>query len=347
VAPFASDYTDHELVAAVREVTLHVSPRKPQEVSLRDFDVARAVAGHPSAPRASQTCERLDMSWPELKELAHGPDREVERTLAARGRAEELPEDWTEEDSFRCLRAIAERQGVGSVDPATYDRGRAAILAEHRGRWRHGREIVFPTANQIEHLFGSFTAGVVAAGLQPPESGSEAARRLRGTSMLVVDALELHLQTYGSLVPIRELKAFARAYGFQIEGDSGAWKVPALLAELRRRRDARGLWTPSGYPPATPRPHYGEEGTPEPVIPDGIAGTSRWTWTDEELEDALVRMMDEFPGEKITQRSYRTLRGGRAEYPNASAFNNGGRPGLKVYRARAEKRRRARRRRPG
>jgi hypothetical protein len=240
---FTSDYTNHELVEVVRAVALHVSPRRPKTVSMRQFDAARGPAGHPHAPRSSRICERLDMTWPEVKELALNETRNVEQTLASRLAVEMNPK-ITLDDAFLCLRAVSSRLGNAPLDPALYDRERAVILAENRRSWRNGREIVFPTANQVAALAGGFAAACKQAGVE----------------------------------------------------------------SVTQRRPL----------------------------------ASRWTWTDEELIEALVRLMDEYPGIDITQRNYRKLRAGRPEFPPVSSFNNAGRPGLKAYRLEAQRRRRKR-----
>lgn len=250
MAPFASAYTNHELVDVVREVTAYANPRRPTAVSLRAFDLARADAGYPDAPRSSRICERLNMNWPELKELAHDPTRSVEQTLAVRLAADEPPCDSSLDQAIRCLRAVSRRLGGAPLTPERYDAEANAIRAGNQRRWRHGASVFVPTANQVERLAGSFRKGCELAG-----------------------------------VP------------FAV----GSTSVP-----------------------------------------------NRWSWTDEELVDALVRLMDENPGVAVTQRSYRTLRNGRAEFPTASVFSNKTqgvrRPGLRHYRAEAERRRRARKR---
>jgi len=247
---FSSDYTNHELVEVVRVVTLHVNPRQPKNVSLRKFDGARAAAGHPRAPRASRICERFDMRWPALKDLAHDPGRSVEQTLGIRLRVRANPE-MTLDQALDYVRAISSRLGGAPLDPAIYVRERDVILTEVRRRWRHGQEIVIPTANQIATLAGTFRNACLLAGV--------------------------------------------------------------------------------------------------PVAAQTRAKPSRWAWTDKEIIEALICLMDENPGVAITQRSYRTLRAGRPEFPPVSVLNtvtnDGRRPGLVFYRAEAERRRRERERR--
>jgi hypothetical protein len=94
------------------------------------------------------------MSWPKVKELAHNDACEVERTLGSRLRADELGAKCSIEEIIRCLRAVAARLGVKVLDPAAHDHEREKVLAENQRRWRHGREIVFPTANQIIWIVG-------------------------------------------------------------------------------------------------------------------------------------------------------------------------------------------------
>ena len=329
---FTSDYSNHELVQVVREVTLHVNPRYPKRVSLRTFDPARTDAGHPHAPRASRICERLDMSWPELKKLAHSPEREIERTLVARLGAEDNTQ-FSLDDAVESVRAVAKRLGVETLDPAAYDREAGAIRRAAHTRWRHGRGVGIPTANQVAQLAGGFDAAAKLAGLRPyqppPDPGAS-----------IVDALELLVDEYGCLLPYRELTHYAHRKGFSLKS-AAAGDHQAAIAELRRRRERDGKETPSGYPPKSERPSF-DDAVPSESSDLPPARKHRWSW--EECIEALVRLMDENPGADITQRSYRTLRAGRRTYPNVTSFNAGGRPGLKVAREEAIRRRRARRR---
>jgi hypothetical protein len=329
MAKFTSEYTDHELVDVVREVTLHVNPRRPRDVSLRAFDAAREAAGHPRAPRASRICERLDMSWPEVKALAHDPARSVGQTLAKRSGAEELGAHCSVEDAVRCVRSIAQRLGVDALDPASYDRECETVRAENRRRWRHGRELVFPTANQIEWIVGSFAAAAAQAGLAAKQPA-------RDCGVAIVDALDLLVEEFGCVLPYKGLRAFARAKEFRLAREAPGG-MRAAIEVLRVRRGLEGKSTPTEYPPPGERPDFDEVAKTAGLPP---ARKTRWSW--DECVEALVRLMDENPGVSLRVRSYRELRAGRRAFPPAGCFSKAGKPGFVAARTEAIRRRRER-----
>lgn len=256
-------YSDNELLGVVGDVCRTARSDAPVETTQREFNAARAAAGHPHAPTAARICTRLKMGWEDVKLAALDRKRNHVQTVSAQTRAKTGP--WlSKETCVFALRRVADRRGVSELSREEYDATAGELRRESSRRWVHGDRIVIPTSAQIATCFKSWAAALKAAGL------SEHARIDTPQGLGYVDALELALETKGALPTSDELDIFIRtACRLQlVRPQRQKITHPWAVGELRRRRTVLGKWTPSGYPPKPLRPDWSE-------LVEGIAGPSR------------------------------------------------------------------------
>jgi hypothetical protein len=75
----------------VGEVAALADPQAPAAVSQRAFDRARAASAvHAHLPAPRQIARELGLKWPEVLAVAHAPENERGKVLAARTR-EQMP----------------------------------------------------------------------------------------------------------------------------------------------------------------------------------------------------------------------------------------------------------------
>jgi hypothetical protein len=151
---FATRYDQGARYELVREVALAANPAAPERTSQRQWDEARATAGHPDAPTARAICMSLKVSWQELLTLVFNEERNTTMSAAANQRA------WfkvpTEEEIFFALRFVAMKRGVETLSYADYERGREQLIAADKKRMGNESvlEQVLPRAGQIWNACG-------------------------------------------------------------------------------------------------------------------------------------------------------------------------------------------------
>ena len=319
-----SRYSDQALPGLVRDVCRHARPNAPVETTEREFNDARAAAGHPDAPTAGRICTRLHITWPELKSTALNPKRSHTQTVAARTRPEDAP--WIGEDAcVFALQLVAKRRGVDQLSPSEYEETADVMRREHARRWAHGNTVVLPTVGQIERCFKTWAKALKAAGLSPR-------RAVRMQALGYVDALELALETKGAIPTSHELERFVRVVcrlSFGRPVSEGLTHLSAL-GELRRRRTAAGKWTPSGSPPKRSRPDWDE-----PV--EGLMGERRVGPLTEELcVQFLMRFLLESP--RDSQKAYVVWASRTEGAPSSASMRRSGRRGFSALRAETRER---------
>jgi len=309
---FESRYSLDALVSVVADVARAANPARPESVTQSVYDAARAKAGHKDAPTGKQSAARLGMSWPDALAFALDPERRsTEIALGRRLGSEEAP--WIDELAVRsALRTVALRLGKKTLRPAEYRAERERMLAAARRSTRHRLELELPTEGQIERVAGDWERALELAGLAPR------VRRENERGVSIVDALELALEAHGALATSHELPIFARANRIALEKIRRPWRE--YLTELRERRDEWGKWTPSSPPAWRVRPDYR---VPVPLPPD-LPRIGRREWTREECLDALVLLLAERPGERLTLRGYQEASAGRRDLPSLSALQRQG-----------------------
>jgi hypothetical protein len=317
-----SCYDAGGLIRAVADVTLHVNVSRPESVTTRAFDEARAAAGHPGCPSARVICqERLGMGWPEVKELALDPARCVDRTLGSHLAEADVTAVSAAEIRV-ALRATAARLNSPTISGAAYMRERFCLLQSDRRCYRHGGQLRLPTEAQILVAAGSWAHALALAGLA--QLGHDSAQT---EAVSTVDALDLFADEYGYIATTAELEGFALQRDFQLARRRRPYAEEK--ADVLGLRAARGEETKE-RPPKGERPsfngHKAEQG--------GKRRKKRWS--DEELVAALVEGFDLVPPRvRLTQENYRRHCAHLPGFPPTSAFSRTGRPGFATYREQA------------
>ena len=275
-------------------------------LSRSDYERLRTAIGHPDAPSAKRIATRLGLAWSEVVELAQSEKRDVPRTLGRRGAAPRgaAATALDRERALSALASVATRLGVKKLSAMAYDAERERIAIESH------RAATLPTSWQIARLYGkSWTAATRDAGLAPGGRG-------RRPGVALSDAAELCLHTTGALPTYAELCRFARANYLTIvrAGNSDSnWST--ALSDLRTRRDADGLWTPTRPPTKRDRPDYDA-----PILTSTPRALGRTFWSTEECVRGLIAFLDWLAdngeaGDAATQRRYNRWSAGHPEHP--------------------------------
>ena len=249
--PFTSRYPTARLPDIVGTVALAADPDHPEIVSQRAWDAARIKTEFRDAPSARAICDRLGMSWPEVTKLAQTAVGERRRRVG-RGGGDYIADWLTPENAIAALRLVARSLGVTELGRDAYARERTRMLAADRPAYRHGRQLLLPTADQILSLLG-WPEALSAAGLSPGRAGVPTGAR---RAVPVIDLLDLCYDAHGTLPTKMEMRAFttANALPYHFEAEGRSWKE--IVDEWKARRRERGEVVPDGPPPKDERPNY-------------------------------------------------------------------------------------------
>jgi hypothetical protein len=333
-SPDTDAYDDYALVAAVGEVCNYCSPHDPENLTQARFNDGRAAAGHPDLPEAKHIAARLRLPWRTLTALATDPERDIEKSIGTQF-GEELRPPSREEVVAALLLAAPEFKSRTADEYTTI---RAELLAADSRKWRHGRQLHLPNANQIRHAAGDWDTALGWAGLPPVRRGAEA------SGIAIVDALERCVEIHGALPIEPELRAFARAPGFALTRPRQPWNE--YVRELRARRRAKGLATPALLPKAE-RPDFTIVDDPNATADFvSAAPSAKRSFSDEDCVEAVIRFLDWLETQpsrerRPTQVRYRRFHDLHPDTPAASTIGRFG--GLAKLLALARKERRSRR----
>jgi hypothetical protein len=163
---FSTAYDASGRYELVREVAEAANSRNPRSTTQRQFDDARATAGHPDAPTARAICMSLKIGWTALLEIVFSDERNTPMSAAAHNRA------WmnvpSEEEIYFALRFAAMRHDVKTLSYAEYEKWRDELVAADKRR--HGNESVLeqalPRAGRIWNACGKdWNYALTVAGL--------------------------------------------------------------------------------------------------------------------------------------------------------------------------------------
>lgn len=239
------------LLRAVREVAEDAGVEDPERITQRAWDAARE--GHElwcGAPAARRIAERLGLRWQQVREAAYTDAAQPEVVYSQMTRSRE--HGWLTPDySAFALRLVAGRLSAESLAPHEYAAEREVILTADRKRWRHGRQLRLPTADQVRKVAGTWEQALELAGLRPSPKVSPF------VAPSISELLDRCYAVHGTQPCCDELRAFARANGIAFPRLSLKWRE--LVAEWKASRRERGLPVPEGPPPPHERPDYGAD----------------------------------------------------------------------------------------
>ncbi len=330
-----SAYDDAALFLALCEIARCAagSACDPSEVTQPHYDEARAPAGHPHAPTASQTARRFGVRWRLLLPRALNANY-INRFLGA-NRADADADLLEDEDIIRALRTIASYLGKPTVTPWSYDQAVHLLLRRQRPASRHRTPVWMPSSVQIVSYCQTWAAALKLARLEPT----------RGPGMRnglpVLDALDLCITAHGALPSHRELTTFATANNFAMSRRTQPWA--SYVEQVKARRAERGDETPEPLPVRHPRrPDYMrvfEHIAGDPDLPHKV----KKDWSEAECIQGLIRFLIELPpGRGPNYNAYKGYCADRPDVPWPRSFERYG--GFTVLRATAQRELRRRRR---
>jgi hypothetical protein len=328
VTRFQPQQSPRELMGIVAVVARAARPDKPEAVSMRAWDDARADAGYPNAPRAHAITQRLEVSWRELVRIAlDRPDdawRQLTHAAADKGRR-----GVSLERILVALRQVAVALDQDTLTRADYVRGRAEILAPAQRAKHPDAEEALPPLEFIDNLLRrkgfDWDELLRRAGLAP--STREAVAGLDPEAAVRLMASDLGGVPRGP----RDLARWAKLRGVALQGGgekrkhiSAADVRKAIKAVQRERREAGEKPVPmaedeqiaaaAALPPIT-----------DPSVPRARVVAPRWD--RERLLDGMAEAVRRLNGHQLDQRSLkaeakRAREAGDASIPSYSTVYN-------------------------
>jgi hypothetical protein len=330
-----SQYANADLYDVVAEVAVLVDPLQPETLTVRDFNQARAEAGHSHAPSASGICQRLSRngkpgSWNKIVATACDESASVTQI---EGKRNSVGIQTVDSGAiFFALRVAlqwhqrrAPDQDITTLVPSQYDEARTALI--EKSLRKRDRKMVLheclPTEHQITTAATNlaleiglievgWNAALEIAELLPRSSRSQKAQRdYRGNSWeraLPIEQLIHYFIEENNFLPTQELiESFARQAKVALEARKGrAWSECLEAAVAYRSR--KGLSSPrserNGVLSGTTKP-FKVPATGIPGAKPAHAHTT--TYTEDDLIDAVVDFLNALnPEMNPSQRRYRS-----------------------------------------
>jgi hypothetical protein len=292
------------LLAGVREVAALASPAEPEAITQRAFDAARERSpAHTWLPPARRITERLKWPWTEVLSVAHEPEATQSKLLGLKNTKAPRSTDWLSESHVAAaLQLVAGRLGADTVSMNEYRAEQGRIAAADHSRWFHGRQLLFPTDQQIVHLTGSWDEALRFAALRVDRQPGPT--RKRPNSPTLVDLMERFYDAHDFQPTARDLESFARTNGIPYPGKRPNKAFSTAKREWRERRRAAGWPEPnvksSGQRGGRARDHAERVGAALP----GERRTDEWD--RESCVAAVARYITQLgPRERSTSRGYR------------------------------------------
>lgn len=287
-------------------------------MSRRQYDAARAAAGHRDLPTAAQVLRRTRSgSWPQLLAVLTDERRDLDRTLGQRAGREHIG-GFTAAHVALALRDVARSLGQRTLSAREYEDVRVRTVRHAR---RRRIAVRMPTVGQIEAAAGGWEQACRIAGLRPGTCHE------RPGGIAVVDALEIAVDALGVVPSRRQLERLARHNEVALARPTRP--RAETIAEVARRRAQRGLSMPG--PAVGARVEDFEVDVP--ALRGPRAHHSRWT-REQCVAAVAAWLADLAPHERPTQRSYARWWAMHPGRPAASALGRHG--GLRRLRQTAE-----------
>lgn len=236
---FVSAIGPGSLLDGVAEVALGAAAgdlSAAAKVSKSAWDKAREDLRRADLPSAEAIRQRLGLPWQRTLELAL-----TDRSLRARLRGQWNGTHFAgwgptgSEAALRAMKSVAIRIGHAPT-PFEYDEA-ARVMETDGGRRRTSRPLLLPRSVYIINEFKSWNAALEAAGLEPVTKRASAERVASAT-----EALDQFVQEFGCIPGSSYFLEWCRRKDIPTPRLVGGWA--SLVAEVRRRRAARGAATP-------------------------------------------------------------------------------------------------------
>lgn len=295
---FRPRHDDLTLLRIVRAVSVDACPAEPTACRQDQFDAARAAAGHPDAPRGRNIAARLDMSWPRLLHVAHGPETRWSRELGHAG-SDRGRKGISLQQVLVALRQVAAHLGVDTLGQAQYEQARNEIVAVSRRAFKHGGNAAatLPHLEQVKWVLKqeklSWDDALGRVGLKSPDRPSVAGL----DPDAAVDAFIAHT---GMLPRNRQqLRRWASAARCSFQDDMSAAAVKAVIAARRAARET------AGEPPLAEAPRdLSFDDAADPALPRA----RRLDWNPASIIVGMAKAVPLLePGERLDQRSLKRI----------------------------------------
>lgn len=316
------------LLRAVREVAALANPRRPEAVTQRAFDAAKAgSAAHADVPAARRIAEQLKLSWPEVLATANEPEDRQAHKLGAKARGPTSVDWLTEKHATAVLQLVAGRLFANTVSTAEYEAECEKLMRADGARWFHGGNLPLPTPRQIVHRFGSWDEALRKAGLQLPHQRTPRIRPKPAPSF--PDLMERFHDVYDIQPTAKALQEFARGNGIPYP-DPRRIKFSAGLEEWLAHRHVNGLSPPKVVKRPVGRPRTGTRPAPRRDYSRDLnaarpgerrLGEHRQIkWTREDCIASVARYLEDTAGSRSTDRGYGSWAAAQESAPRRSTL---------------------------
>lgn len=314
IARFATEFTDRDLLVAVRDGVRLARPDAPAGCTQQAFDEVRGdLGGGGPMPSARQISTRLNArraqrrSWVEWVALALDENASLER-VAGRGRTDALAGDPPTETIAYAVGCAA--RSLGRVPSAVgYDGAREEMLLSVSRRVRH----VFPTSAQILQVTDTWEAALALAGLEVAEP------QRAGGGVPAADMIRAFVRANQAWPTKRALEQFGQVVGVR-------WRRPhqderSLQDVVDEVRVA--ILETGGKAPNAGERWSADRGRPSVDVNavefDGalLAGKA---WTFNETVAAVAVWLQSRSGREVTWRAYVAEAAGNPQLPGGSTI---------------------------
>jgi hypothetical protein len=339
-----------DLRDAVCAVARYVRPNRPETVRQREFDDARASAGHPNLVTSRAIVLRLNgdaavhRSWREWLKILLDKERSLTQTRAAATRAQPLlyaerlaeadepagddaqaaANEELEQHVYFGLRRVATERKVKTLTRDDYAAGREALVAANPSLADD-----MPTLGQVER-FLTWDQALEIAELEPLPALAQRtqATRIRGLSR--GQATALFVRHHGAWPTDKVLAAYCRQAGIRFDPNGDRAQARAQAAELLKT-DAVPV------PDASVRFADADAAFNLPPAGSGPPSRTAHAATEERCVLGLMIWLDTLePNAKRTRAAYLSFSKGRHDCPAPNRFDQHG--GFTKLKRQAERR---------
>lgn len=251
----ASAYSNADLYEIVEAAARRARPDEPDLLSMNEFDRTLNSIGFPDAPSARAIYGRLKQPWRTIVETSLQPRDVREQVEETKRKADEAP--WLgARHLFYSINTICRIQEVETLDERDYDRWREEHISSIPGASeRQQQEELLPTANQILRISAklpvpnttlttpAWTKALLYAGRKPYTQAV-------ATGMPIIEAIDLYIDaTESTYIPFRsEIERLAAEWDVSVAKRIVGKPWEDYITEVRVKRDAKGLVTPTVMP---------------------------------------------------------------------------------------------------
>ena len=247
---FKARQSFHDLLDGVRDIAIAATggdASAAAHLSQGKWNRQRVLMGRLELPAAESVRQRMrkGCSWARTLELALAP---TSQRMVLLNRLQSAPLAQGDNAQLHGIRLLSDRTALRSVfnvlhrspSQVEYHAVARELDRQHFRKWNALRTRR-PSMESIRQHFASWPAALSAAGL-PPQSASHATIT---TGKDPVDILDRFIDENGFLPVEKYFLAWAREQAIPLPRAPNRKAFSAYVAQVRARREARRVWTPS------------------------------------------------------------------------------------------------------